>query len=147
SARDHLEQGVALYDTQNQNRHSYTSSGTLDPGVACLSLAAYVLWQLGYSAQTPQKNHKNPAPAQELSHLHSVALARQWAGLVYLSRGEWQAAQEQAEAMITLSIEQEFPYWLAGGTLLQGEALAEQSQVEEGILQIRQSLTAWRATR
>ncbi len=56
-----------------------------------------------------------------------------------------QAAQEQAEAVITLSTEQEFPTWLASGTCLRGWALAEQGQREEGIAQMRQGLAASRA--
>ena len=39
-----------------------------------------------------------------------------------------------------------FPLWLALGTILQGWALAEQGQGEEGIAQIRQGLAAYRAT-
>ena len=40
---------------------------------------------------------------------------------------------------MALSTEQGFPYWLAFGTMVQGWALAEQGQVEEGIAQMRQS--------
>jgi predicted ATPase len=48
--------------------------------------------------------------------------------------------------VITLCSEQGFPYWLATGTILRGWALAEQGQGEEGIAQMRQGLTASRAT-
>jgi predicted ATPase len=48
--------------------------------------------------------------------------------------------------MIRLSAEQEFPYWLATGTIFRGWALAEQGQVEEGIAQMQQGLAAFRAT-
>ena len=53
-------------------------------------------------------------------------------------RREGQAAQERAEAAITLSTEQGFRLWVAWGTMLRGWALAEQGQGEEGIAQIRQ---------
>jgi predicted ATPase len=53
--------------------------------------------------------------------------------------------QGRAEAAVTLSIEQGFPFWLAWGTILQGWALAEQGYREEGVAQIRQGLTAYRA--
>ncbi len=60
-------------------------------------------------------------------------------------RRESQAAQEHAESAITLCAEQGFPYYLAWGTILQGCALAEQGQEEEGIAQLRQGLAAWQA--
>ncbi len=64
-----------------------------------------------------------------------------WGGaaLFHLFRREGQLARERAEAVMALSTEQGFPYWLAFGTMVQGWALAEQGQVEEGIAQMRQS--------
>jgi predicted ATPase len=60
-------------------------------------------------------------------------------------RHEGQLTQRRAEAVVTLSIEQGFPFWSAWGTILQGWALAEQGQREEGVAQIRQGLAAYRA--
>ena len=83
--------------------------------------------------------------AQELSHPRSVALALDLAAVLHLYRREGQLAQERAEAAITLSTEQGFPFWVAWGTMLRGWALTEQEQVEEGIAQMRQGLVACRA--
>jgi len=47
---------------------------------------------------------------------------------------------------MALTTEHDFTLWGAMGTWLYGWALAEQGQTEEGIMQIRQGLTAWRAT-
>ena len=66
--------------------------------------------------------------------------------MLHQYRREGQAAQEHAEAAITLSTEQGFVFWLAGGTIFRGWALAEQGQEEEGIAQIRQGMITWRAT-
>ena len=63
----------------------------------------------------------------------------------HLLRREEQLARERAEAVIALSTEQGFPYWLAYGTRVRGWALAEQGQVEEGIAQMLQGLAAFRA--
>jgi len=60
-------------------------------------------------------------------------------------RHEGQLTQRQAEAVVTLSNEQGFPFWLAWGTILRGWALAEQGQRDEGVAQIRQGLAAYRA--
>ena len=63
----------------------------------------------------------------------------------HLLRREGQLARERAEAVMTLSTEQGFPFWLAYGTVVRGWALAEQGQVEEGIAQMQQGLAACRA--
>ena len=83
-----------------------------------------------------------------MSWLSPLAWLLPWVLLAELHqfRREGQAAQERAEAAITLAAEQGFSFWLALGTLLRGWALAEQGQGEEGIAQIRQGLAAYRAT-
>jgi predicted ATPase len=45
---------------------------------------------------------------------------------------------------MTLSTEQGFAYWLTYGTMVRGEALAEQGQIEEGITQMQQGFDAFR---
>jgi predicted ATPase len=49
------------------------------------------------------------------------------------------------EASITLATEQGFPLWTARGAVLRGWALVQQGQTEEGIAQLHQGLTAFRA--
>jgi predicted ATPase len=61
-------------------------------------------------------------------------------------RGEVQQVQELVEAVIAISQEQRFPAFLAQATILQGWVLARQGQGEEGIMQMRQGLTALQAT-
>jgi predicted ATPase len=48
--------------------------------------------------------------------------------------------------LIALSKEQEFPFWLALGIILQGWALTRQGQGEKGIAQISHGLAIYRAT-
>ena len=57
-------------------------------------------------------------------------------------RREGRAAQERAEAAISLATEQGFPHWMAYGAILRGWALAQQGQAQEGIEQITQGLTS-----
>jgi predicted ATPase len=143
-AQEHVEQGITFYNPQ-QHRFLTVLYG-YDPMVFCLSLAANVLWLLGYPNQALQRSHEALALAQELSHPLSLTLALEFAAILHQFRREGQAAQKRAEAAITLSIEQGFPYWLAEGTIRRGWALAEQKQVEEGITQIRQGLASYQAT-
>jgi class 3 adenylate cyclase/predicted ATPase len=143
-ARAHVEQGVALY-TPLQHRSLAFLYGE-DPGVVCRSYAARALWFLGYPDQALKQSHEALASARELAHPFSLAYALTCAAALHQFRREGHATQAQAEAAITLSIEQGLPYWVAWGTVLQGWALAAQGHGAEGLEQIRQGLAAYRAT-
>jgi predicted ATPase/class 3 adenylate cyclase len=143
-AREHLEQAFALYDPQ-RHRHLAGLYGH-DPGVVCLSRVSRVLLSLGYVDQAVQKSHEALSSARELSHPQTQAFALFHAGLVRHFRREGQVAQEQAEALIALSREHGFEFHLATGIMVQGWALAEQGQGEEGIAQMCRGLSGLQAT-
>jgi predicted ATPase len=136
AARAHLEQSLTLYDPQRHRSHVFLYG--MEPGVLGHSHAALVLWQLGYPDQALEKSKAACILAQELPSPFSLAIARVYAALLHQFRRERALTQEWAEAGITLAREHGFPMWLGQGTVLQGWALAEQGQVEEGITQIRQ---------
>lgn len=103
----------------------------------------------------PQCQHENRKEAEfceacrsklELSCPSCGNQVRPGAAFHHQFRREGQLARERAEAVMTLSTEQGFPLYLAGGTVVWGWALAEQGQAEEGIAQMQQGLAAWRAT-
>ncbi len=144
-AREHFEQGVALYDLQ-QHRSRAFLYGSSDSGVACLSYVAWTLWFLGYPDQALQRVHEALTLAQELAHPVSLAWALVFAAWLHQFRREGQTAQGWAEASLALSREQGFPLWLAWGSVCWGWALVEQGQREEGIAQIRQGLAVYRTT-
>jgi predicted ATPase/class 3 adenylate cyclase len=143
-ARAHLEQGVTLYDPQQHRSHAFVYGQ--DPGVACRAFAAWPIWVLGYPDQALQNIHEALTLAQELTHPFSLAFALIMAASVHQFRREAQAAQERAEALMTLCSEQGFPHWLTYGTILRGWALTAQGEGAEGIAQMRQGLVARRAT-
>jgi predicted ATPase len=143
-AREHLEQGIALYNPQQHRSHAFLYG--YDSGVHCLSFASWALWYLGYPDQALRRIHEALTLAQELSHPFSLAFALAFAAWLHQLRREEQAAQERAAAAIALSTDQGFPFWVAWGTILRGSALAEQGQRAEAIAQMRQGIAAWRAT-
>ena len=144
AARKHLDLGVALYDPQQHS--SYLLYGVVDPGVACLSYAAWALWCLGYPDQAMERCHEALTLGQKLSHPFSLALALSFAAWLHQFRRQWQTVQKQVEATFTISTDQAFPFWLGWGMILRGWALIEQGKGEEGIAQIRRGLVDWRAT-
>jgi TOMM system kinase/cyclase fusion protein len=142
-ARAHLEQSIALYDPQEHRALAFRLG--IDPKVWYLGYAAQALWMLGYPDQALRQNHEALILAQELSHPHSLAAALFYVALTHCVLREAHAVRERAEAAMALASEQGFPHWLAQSMLLWGWALAMQGQAEEGIAQLRQALTAWRA--
>jgi predicted ATPase len=142
-ARAHLEQSLTLYDAQRHRAYEFLHG--FDPGIFGLIYAALVLWHLGYPDQALQKSKAARTLAQELSHPYNLAAARVYAAQLYQFRRERPLTQEWVEAGSTLAREHGFPQWVGQGTVLQGWALAEQGQVEEGRGQIRQGLATCQA--
>ncbi len=141
-AREHLEQGIALYGPQPH--HSYTLLYWNDPGVVCRAWGAFALWLLGYPDQALKRTHEALTLARELSHAYDLAVALGRAAMLHHFRQERRVTQERAEETITLATEQGFPFFAVQGSILRGWALAEQGQMEAGIAQIRQGLTTLR---
>ena len=144
SAHTYLVQGMTLYDPR-QHRVSTFLYGE-DPGVVCRSHAARALWRLGYPDQGLAQNDEALALAQQSAHPFSLGFTLSYMAMVHQFRREGHAAQERAEAAILLSMEQGFPHWRAIGSILRGWALAHQGQAQEGLVQMHQGLTAYRAT-
>ena len=142
-AQGHLEHVLARYDPQ-QHRPLASLAG-FDPGVACWAFAAALRWMLGYPDQALQHSRQALRLGQALAHPFSQAHALIWEAIVHQLRREASATWERAEATVTLATEQGFPFYLAGGTLWRGWALASQGQGAEGIAQLCQSLAGLRA--
>jgi class 3 adenylate cyclase/predicted ATPase len=143
AARASLEQGMALYDSQQCR--ILTFSRRPDPGVACLARVALTLWFLGYAEQALVRSQEALALAKDRSHAYSLAFALHHAGALHQCRREVQVVQELAEAQMALSSAQGFPHWSAGGMMRHGWVLVQQGAVEAGITQLRQGVDAWLA--
>ena len=57
SARTHLEQSVALYDSQQQRR--FLAGIGMEAGVASRSIGSWVLWSLGYPDQALERSARH----------------------------------------------------------------------------------------
>jgi len=142
SARTHFEQALILYDPRYHRSYGFV----YDPGVNGLAVLANVLHALGYPDQALMKSQEALALAQTLAHPFSLADALLFAARLHRHRRERRLTQERVEALIALSTEQGFSFHMPRGTILQGWALAEQGQNEEGIARIHQGLAALHTT-
>ena len=143
SARTHCEHGIALYNPQQHHSHAFFYG--VDPGVGCLTYAAYALWTLGYPDQGLKSIQEGLALASIRTHPYSYAYVLLGAATVYNLRRDGPAVQEQTKVLVPLATEQGFPVFSAVGTMLDGWALTMQGQ-RKGILQMSEGLTAYRAT-
>jgi predicted ATPase/DNA-binding winged helix-turn-helix (wHTH) protein len=152
AAQTHLEQGIALYDPQRHRTHAFRYGQ--DAGVACRAYGALTLWWLGYPEHALRQSHEAVTLARKLAHPFSLGFALVFAAWLHQFRREGPLTQEWAEAAIILAAEHKFAALLAQGTIYRGWAVAAQcaepdagqGQGEEGVSQIQQGLTAWRAT-
>jgi class 3 adenylate cyclase/predicted ATPase len=144
AARQHLEAGIAR-DTPDQG-HAMVFRIGQDPRVACRAYAAMILWLLGCPDQALVRLNDALRLAHELSHPFSLAWARCWAAIVSQLRRDVPAVLTHADAAVTLSTAQGFPFWAAQGIIFRGWALVMQGQGEAGLAQVRQGIAAFRAT-
>jgi predicted ATPase/tRNA A-37 threonylcarbamoyl transferase component Bud32 len=139
----HMEQGLALYDPEWHRSHS-TQFGQ-DPSVACRAFGAVALWLLGYPDEAVRQSREAVGLSRALAQPSSRALALHFAAMLHQCRRDGPATLESAEACRALATEQGFSFWLAGGTVLSGWALAE-CGVDEGLDRLRQGLDEWVGT-
>jgi predicted ATPase len=143
-ALTHLELGITLYEADRQ--HSHAIFYGLDAGVTCLAHAAHVLWALGHLDQARHRIEEGLSLARELAHPFSLAYALAHAAWLSQFCRQGHAVQAQAEELIALAQAHGFPHQAAQGLLWRGWALVELGRRDEGMAQMHQGLTAWRAT-
>jgi class 3 adenylate cyclase/predicted ATPase len=144
-ARVHLERSSAFYNP-DLHRSLIFLHGGADPGVSCFCETARALWFLGYPEQALQSSQAALALAQGLSDPFSLGFALVSAAGLHQFRREGSATQQRAEEAIALASEQGLASLLAAGTIRRGWALAEQGEVEVGLTQMQQGLTARQTT-
>jgi predicted ATPase len=107
AARTHLEQDSIPIDTAAQRAQAFRH-GTA-AGVRCLAMAAHTLWCLGYPTQAVRRSQEALALAQTLAHPLSLAMAQHWAAWLSQRCRDVPAVREQADALLSLAIAQQFP--------------------------------------
>lgn len=146
SCREHIDQGIALYDQQEHHSHASLYGGH-DPAVCGRGVAALTLWLLGYPEQALGCADQAVSLARKLSHAASLAHALDFGLALDQYRRDPGAALERAEAMISFSTEEGFPHYLARGVIVRGWALAAlEGQPANGIDEMRKGLERQRET-
>jgi class 3 adenylate cyclase/DNA-binding winged helix-turn-helix (wHTH) protein/tetratricopeptide (TPR) repeat protein len=142
AAHAHWEQGIALYDPQQS--HTLAFSRGTDPGVVCLSRAAWGLWWLGYPDKALARSHEAIALAQRLSHPGSRYFALHYNAVLHVWCRKMALAKELLEASIAFMQEYGFVQFLGAALTKLGWVLVEQGDLGEGMAKIHQGLEAER---
>lgn len=142
NAYEHQEQARVLYNPERHRTHAITYG--MDPDYI-LSFSAWSLWYLGFPDQASSRSRDNLALAKE-SHPFSMAFTLSASSILAQLQHDVRLAEECADAVITLSLERGFPFYLAWGTILHGWARAEQGDFDEGIAQLTKGIATYQAS-
>jgi adenylate cyclase len=74
------------------------------------------------------------------------AIALHFASMVHQLRRDGPATREYARQARAISAEHGLSFWLAGGKVLSGWALAAEEMTDGGLMRLRQGVADWRAT-
>ncbi len=138
-ARQYLELALSFHDRKGSILIGH------DAGANCRSYLALVLWALGYPEQALHQGKAAIDLCEALSHPPSLAFALGVVCYFHQYRREVHAARQLAERLIALSAEQGFAHWLAQGRIAHGWALAALGHHEEGIAELGEGLSGFRA--
>jgi len=144
AARPHLAQGSTLYVPASH--HALVVHYGFDLRVTARCFAALSLWLLGTPERALAQMREAHPLAQELSHSYNLAFALVFVTRLYQWRRDVPATLTWTKSLIALCVEHGFEQYLSWARLLYGWALVVQGQGNEGLDQMRQSLTAYEAT-
>jgi tetratricopeptide (TPR) repeat protein len=142
AAMTHAEKGTAFFVT---GQNAPFIEGEF-PAVICLGYSAWALWMTGFPDRARQRVYEAVGLARKYQHHPGLAHALYMAAVVHWFRREPRTVQECSEADIALCAEHGLKFWLAGGNIMRGWALAAQGERAEGVAQIRQGLAEWQST-
>jgi serine/threonine protein kinase/predicted ATPase len=143
TALRHVEQVATLYDPSRHGRHAFLFGQ--DPGVICKAYGAVALWLLGFPDAAQRQSDDALEMSRKLSPT-SQSVALHFAAMVHQLCGHAERTRQLADASSAIAAEHGLSFWLAGGAVMGGWALAAEGNGGEGIERLRQGLRDWKAT-
>ena len=134
AAREHLERAVALFSEGPSPKYNFFAQVT--PAVLA---SAYAI--LGYPSNSRERTHKLLAAARRSSDPYSVAFALFGHGMHHVILRDPYLVAERADEMCSLATEYQLVFVVILSSFFKGWAKAAAGQTEEGIAEMRQSLS------
>jgi class 3 adenylate cyclase/tetratricopeptide (TPR) repeat protein len=135
AAREHLERAVELFGVGPSRNH-----GILFAQLAP-SLLVDVLGILGYPLTARRRTHELLAVARRRSDPYATATAVLIDGLHHIVLRDTRMVAERADEMLSIATEHEMPFYVTAATFLRGWATAAAGRGQEGIAEMRRSLS------
>ncbi|MFI5322060.1 MAG: AAA family ATPase [Thermodesulfobacteriota bacterium] len=139
---EHLEKGIAYYDPDLHSLRRFRLGN--NPGVACYTTSALVLWMLGFPDSALKRADDAVVLATKLNHPFSSAYALFHNGLLHLWRQEIELVHERAQGALDIAEKHDFQVWRAVSICLRSAALAGMGQVEEGLTEFRRGIDLYK---
>jgi hypothetical protein len=143
AAREYARRGVQIW------RSGSVSSPVEDvetAPVCCLCYEAVLDWHFGEIAICQVKITEAIALAKKLNDMHGLGVALWYAATLGHYERNPAEVERFASDLIELSTRQNFPYWLALGSIFRGWARSASGDTTEGISWIEQGIRDYRAT-
>lgn len=145
AARDHLEKGIELYESDVHGPNPSPAIRLVPSGVSCAVHAALTLWMLGFPDRAAVRAREALELARSLGHPFSVSYACHHAAGLHEWRRESGIMAELEEEALTLDTDHGFEFMLTAGIVHRGWVLVEGGQGEEGLTQMQEGLARHRA--
>jgi class 3 adenylate cyclase/predicted ATPase len=143
AALPHLQHARSLYDPRRPLQFQYGQ----DTGAAALCYLSWTLWHQGYIDQASQIAAEAIKRAGELSHhphtnVFTICHAR---GMMDIFQRRSADMISYARSVIALCREHGFSHWLACGRILEGWAIVDHGETDQGIEMLGGGVAAWRS--
>jgi tetratricopeptide (TPR) repeat protein len=135
---EHLDRGIVCFESERQSSPRFRLGH--NPGVACFTTSAFVLWMLGFPDRALERADAAVALAVELEHPFTMAYALFHSGFLHLWRREPELVRDRAVGVLDVVEDHDFQIWRAVGTCLLGAAKTAMGRHDEGLAQISQGM-------
>jgi predicted ATPase len=109
-------------------------------------MLAITTWCLGEVARAERYSEQAEAWARKLAHPFSTVWGLTYGAILHYFRGDALRVRETVEALVLVTQEQGFSFYLGAGSIMRGWAVAETSSAEDGITEICDGLALFDAT-
>jgi predicted ATPase/class 3 adenylate cyclase len=141
----HLDRAIAWLESQGHRSRRFRLGN--NPGVACFTVSALVLWMLGFPDRALERATHAVTQATELEHPFTLAYALFHTGFLHLWRREPELVRDRAVGVLDVADEHDLPIWRALGAFLLGAAKTGLGRSEEGLREIREGIDLYQGLR
>jgi class 3 adenylate cyclase/predicted ATPase len=138
--KEHYDRALAIYDPVEHC--ALTTRSGRDVGVTLLSYRSQCVWQLGYPAASRNDAERAVKNARETGHAATLVYALSRAAYTYIFCGNYPAAHEQIDELITLADEKGKPL----GAVHRGMLFALTGKASDAVRAITSGITSLRLT-